>query len=573
LINKEKNMTNKHSGEIKFYHLGIGKALAQNRFVVPVNQREYAWKEKHVKDLLQDFSKAMGTNKETYFLGTIVLTEGKNGAPEVADGQQRLATTTILLAALRDYLYNKGEELLVQHIETEFLFKIVPKLKEISPRLTLNLDDNNFFTKRILSRPDSFNRNIEPTKDSHRKIENAAILAAKHIENILRPHSDHNKIAVINEWTEFVEETAKVIMLKVPDDLDAFVMFETLNDRGLRTSQTDLVKNYLFGEAEERLSEAQQKWSKMIGTLESLDIDDITLSYLRHLLSAMYGLTIDREIFERIKDKVKGRGHTISFLDILSERATDYVAILNPEHSKWNLYDQSIRKSIRTMNELQAVPLRHLMLSVAMMFEPQEAVKAFRLFISWAVRFLVTGGGRGGTLEDAYASSSHKIYTGEIKTTKQLADSLVKFIPSDAQFESDFAVAQVPKSKFARYLLRSLELKVKGNLEPEFVPNEDVVINLEHILPENPNPDWKNIDAETSRTYYRRLGNMVLLQASKNNAIGNKSFQSKVPIFRVSAYLLTSEVASNSNWGVEEIAKRQEKLAKLAVQTWSIDVN
>jgi uncharacterized protein with ParB-like and HNH nuclease domain len=72
-------------------------------------------------------------------------------------------------------------------------------------------------------------------------------------------------------FLKFLETTALVILLKVPDDLNAFVMFETLNDRGLKTSQADLLKNYLFGESDDRIDEAQTFWAATIGTLETLE--------------------------------------------------------------------------------------------------------------------------------------------------------------------------------------------------------------------------------------------------------------------------------------------------------------
>ena len=74
------------------------------------------------------------------------------------------------------------------------------------------------------------------------------------------------------------------MLLKVPDDADAYKMFETLNDRGLRTSQADLVKNYLFGKSGERFAEVQSRWSFMRGALEALDEEDITINFLRHAL-------------------------------------------------------------------------------------------------------------------------------------------------------------------------------------------------------------------------------------------------------------------------------------------------
>ena len=65
---------------------------------------------------------------------------------------------------------------------------------------------------------------------------------------------------------------------------------------------------------------------------------------------------------------------------------------------------------------------------------------------------------------------------------------------------------------------------------------------------------------------------MVLLQATKNNAIGNKGFDEKKPILKVSAYILTSQVAEEATWGATAIATRQKKLAELAVKTWSLSV-
>src|SRR5437870_5659533 len=96
-------------GRIHFEHTGIGKALKnRGRLKVPVNQREYKWEQKHVEELFHDFTKAISSSGTSYFLGTIVLTGRDEEVPEVVDGQQRLATITILLAAIRDYLVQRG---------------------------------------------------------------------------------------------------------------------------------------------------------------------------------------------------------------------------------------------------------------------------------------------------------------------------------------------------------------------------------------------------------------------------------------------------------------------------------
>lgn len=560
-------------GKLDFDHLGIGTALSRNRLKVPVNQREYKWKDEHVLDLLRDFTKAIRNQESSYFLGTIVLTGGEDGPPEIADGQQRLATTTILLAAIRDWMHKHDEEMLVRSIEDGFLFKILRDKKTEEPRLTLNVDDNEFFKNRILKRPDDPARKIEPTKLSHRRINAAANLAAKHINEVLKPLPEGEKVPALNEWIDFIEESAQVILLKVPDDLNAFVMFETLNDRGLKTSQADLVKNYLYSEAGERISEAQQQWAVTTSLLESTDDDDIVLTYLRHLMSALYGLTREREVFERIKDNNAGQGPVMRFLHTLAQFAIEYGAILNPDHVKWNEYKPSIRHYIRILNTLQVQQIRPLLLVVAKKFSKQETEKAFHLFVSWTVRFLIAGGGRGGRLEEAYAQRAKDVTDGKINNTKELALKMGTVVPTDAEFEAAFSTAIVSKSHLARYYLRALERCVKNEPEPELIPNDDPVINLEHILPEIPGPAWYHIEPEVAAAIYRRLGNMVLIQATKNSMIGNSDFvKAKRPVLGASAYILTSETAQNEIWGIDQISDRQKRLAKLAVKTWPIDV-
>lgn len=180
-------------------------------------------------------------------------------------------------------------------------------------------------------------------------------------------------------------------------------------------------------------------------------------------------------------------------------------------------------------------------------------------------------GTRGGLLDRNYAVCAQEISSGNVKTAKELAHKLADVVPTDALFETAFAEARVSKEFLARYYLRALELKRKADPEPEFVPMDDEnVINLEHILPKNPENKWSGINSETADAYHRRLGNMVILQAKKNSQIGNGSFNEKRKTLKESAFLLTAEVAKQSSWGIKEITDRQRQLAKLAVETWPL---
>lgn len=557
--------------EIGFEHKGIGDVLAHNRLVVPLNQREYSWEDEHVRELLADFANAIANNKATYFLGTIVLTRGDGEIPEVSDGQQRLATTTILLAAIRDWFFRHNDEPRARVIESEYLMTTDINTTATVPKLRLNVDDNTFFTNVVLSSPDQPGRKAEPTKDSHKRIQAAVKIAFTHVHDILQPYNEAAKTTRLLDWVKFVKQGAQVILLRVPDHLNAFMMFETLNDRGLKASQADLLKNHLLSHAGDRIQEAQQKWARMVGILESLGQDDVTVTYLHHLLITKEGPTKAREVFDKVRQIVNSQTRSMEFLDELAEGATDYAALFNSDHPKWNQYGSSTRKHLATINrDLRVEQIRPLMFAVSRKFSVKEAARAFRSFVFWSVRFLIVGG-RGGLLDRNYALRAHDIGQRRIKTAKELADAMADIIPSDRLFETSFAEARVSQVFLARYYLRALEMKVRGVKEPEFVPNdEEQSVNLEHVLPENPQGFWPDIDAETAGAYYKRIGNMVIMQASKNSLAGNKPWAEKRKVLQQSEFQLTSSVASYDSWGIKEINERQKSLAALAAKTWPI---
>lgn len=562
---------------LKFEYKGIGSLLKMGRLRVPLNQREYSWEEKQVNDLFQDFSNAIRKGQSAYFLGTIVVSTGAKNIPEVVDGQQRLATTSILLAAIRDFHFSKNEKMLQESIDNDFLFTIDRVQKDRVAKLSLNVDDNEYFKNRIVLPPDSKERISQPVKkESHERILSAAQKAEELIQDLVKGYNQRNANDILNEWVEFIENKATIIHVTVPDEMNAFMMFETLNDRGLKTSQADLVKNYLFHEADDRLSEAQQKWSKMISTLETLGIEDIVMTYLRHLIITLFGPTREKDIFAKIQSEVSGRTKSIGFLDQLADYADSYASVLTPTHPKWNNYPSQIRDAINVLRELKVQQIRPLMLAVAQHLDPSEADIAFRSFICWTVRFLIAGGMRGGQLEDAYGSKAHDVAMGNIKTTKNLLSELLAVLPTDVEFQTAFSSARVSQHNLARYYLRAIEACLRKETDqPELKPVQDTtIVNLEHILPQEPSGNWPHIDSEMAEAYTKRIGNLTLMRAKTNKDFGNASFQSKRAEFEKSQILLNKEIYASTNeqtkWGATEINERQKRLAEFAVKTWPL---
>ncbi|KXF78246.1 hypothetical protein ATN84_00075 [Paramesorhizobium deserti] len=145
-------MTSKGLG-INAHDVGLGATLNQHLLMVPSNQRSYAWEGSHVETLFEDLSTAIQVGEQPYFLGTLVLTQGTGDRLEVADGQQRLATTSILIAAIRDYLETLGsaEKKAALKYTSDYLLIYDENTGEDTPRLQLNYEDNLFFVNNILS--------------------------------------------------------------------------------------------------------------------------------------------------------------------------------------------------------------------------------------------------------------------------------------------------------------------------------------------------------------------------------------------------------------------------------------
>lgn len=552
---------------------GIGHAISDNTLAVPVYQRSYKWEEEQIRVLFEDLANAQASGNSDYFLGSIVVTKGANGVPEVVDGQQRLATVTILIAAIRDYFHSQNDDVAATEYERTYLLTRDMRTREVVPKLRLNEYDFDFFKKRVLSRPGSPDRKVAATKESHQNIDRAAELASQFIRQIVRPYKESDRSNRLLDWLDFLRDRTTVIWVTVQEDQDAFLIFETLNDRGLDLSIADLLKNHLFRLAGDRIKEAQSRWTAMMGALETLSRPNITVTYIRHLWGSMHGTVRERVLFSTLKEQIKSKQAAVDFASALGEEANIYASLVNPESQFWNQYGTPTREHMRTLVTLQAEQIRPLLLAIAKHFSVPEARKAFRLAVSWSVRYLIVGGGGASGTEKLYSERAVQIRKGDVSTTTQLAYSMRQSVPTDAEFEAAFSVARVSQAHLARYYLRAIQAHAAGDSEPELVPNSDETqINLEHILPQNPGFEWDHVDTDMATVLTKRIGNLVLMKYTVNSTIGRSSFSEKAKKFAQSSYTLTAEVAQHTKWDADEINERQRRLAKLAVQTWPLKV-
>ena len=559
-------------------HIGperIGHALRDKVLYVPPNQREYAWKDKHVKDLLDDLKNVITNDGQEYFLGSIVVTDQGDGKPRVVDGQQRLATTLIFISAIRDY-FDSIQDADARKLEQIYIMS--PVLGD-DDRAHLNLNDRDkeYFINRVLL-PSSDNRRSTAEKlkvsyPSHVRISTAARIAREYVKVLVKGLTPAVAKKLLLKWVDFLENNVVVIWVTVPDDRSAYMIFETMNDRGLVLSATDLVKNHLFLKADDLQDEAERRWSSMVGTLESVQEAEILKDYMRHYLISTVGRVRTQELFDEIKDMTPNKKTSMDFLATLAETATKYVALLNPMHGSWSGYSERSRKNIATLQHLGVKQVRPLLLAVVEQFGKHEIEKVLRLAVSWSVRFVISGDLGSGLLESTYGSSAVEVNKGSITDAKSLAGAMAKVVPTDDAFEAAFTAHRVSQASLARYYLRSLELVAKGDPEPENVPNDETVITLEHILPEEPAAGtWVDFTEEQRQQMTNRLGNQVLLKHSANSDLRSSEFSVKRPILKKAGFTLTSEVAAIPKWTPQAVAERQARLAKLAIKAWPIRI-
>lgn len=559
--------------KIRFDEETLG-LIVRNRkgLQVPINQRSYAWKRAHVRDLYTDLNGALRAGAEEYFLGSIiVVAPEKADYIEVYDGQQRIATTMILIGAIRDFIQTVlKDEKEAAVITEQYLIGAERRNQEV-PKFTLSNSDRDYFINRVLRPPDHAGRKAAIVqKESHELIDEAAQEATDFVKAITKSLHSNAQANELQNWIDYLEKSARVIWVEVQDQATAYRIFETMNDRGLKLSAADLVKNYLYSlVSDANAPKITYHWQSMTAVLESLGPEDRdAVDYLRYLWIADHGHTRSSDLFDRIKKEKTSEITGMEFAVELDERSNQYAAILTPSHDTWSTFHQEVKSDIDTLRYLGVSQIRPLLLSAVTKFNEKEIARLFKNAVNWSVRCLIAGV-PSGNLEAAYSRTAKAVSEGKITNVEQLAaeELMVNLIPRDDRFYASVVTTSVPTASLARYYLRKMQIIADGKTEPEYTPNQDKDITLEHVLPQKPSADWK-LPPDKMQAFYNRLGNLALLKGSVNFKLGNIGFDKKVPELAKSEFSLTNEIAKKTNWFENEINERQKRLADLAVAAW-----
>jgi len=599
----------------------VSEIFSNKVFRIPDYQRGFSWEEKQLKDLIEDLE--LLPEDRNHFTGTMVLRTSSNGSQKVKDikgnsyskfdiidGQQRMTTFVILLKAI----YNEMQDMpifkdLAEGLREKYLHNLDLNRQPFT-KLTLNQDCQAFFSDNILELHPSI---VGPTIRSHQLLIQADRYYADYLDKKKEEYGETFPKWLRELYFKIVDHLT-LIVYPVEDELDAGIIFETMNDRGKPLTELELVKNYLLyltSKLElENTHDLNQRinntWKHIYESLMAAGLGG--RQYEDQLLRAHWLMAYDydtrrwqnnRSIKERFslkryKDKHQELlQYLIEYLDSLKNAATAYCDIRAPERlDAFNeIQEAEIRRNIILWSKklarlgsragflplLMAVRLKsddegETYLQIAELCEKFD----FRVY-QWLRYRSNAGESRLYRLANQY----HDLSISE-RLQEELSRALLEYCP-DSRFIERFDREDENWYRWGgiSYFLYEYEHNLAEGRPIQMSwqtlnvrPKAD---SIEHILPQTPDhPYWQErFTLELSERWTQDIGNLCL--TFDNSRMGNKSFPEKrgaageIGCYAGSPLFIERKLSSYDNWNVESIVDRRDKIKKWAVKRWHVD--
>ena len=554
----------------------VEQVLTRNyRYTVPDYQRRYSWQEEQWGALWADLSSIRPDS--THFLGSIVLIERSSGLNElnkleIVDGQQRIATITVLLSLMREKYYELGESGQAEDIENKYLKKQDLDLNEYQ-NLTLSTFDNPNLEKVI-------ERKYEKMDEG--QLREAVQFYANKLDDL-----DTEKL---DDLRKRLLASVTLVSIRCEGEQSAFRLFETLNDRGMELSSVDLMKNYTFSKAasapdsEIDYEQVQNDWERLIKTLMP-NMSQPSRFFRHYIMSASEpnydGDVSDYKLYDEyqkiVDSKLPDAGISLNeYVSELADKAELYAKILN--HGI-DMYDAAGNKAINSklddLEIINSVQARTLMLRVFEEYNTANKVmESLLLLESFLMRWKVSSYPTGGELDRIYSRICSEAFEKE-NSIREIYSGLSDRCPSDEEFIASIENKRVRLNERTSYILKRLEMDYYDGAE---VNLDD--LDREHIAPRasftaKKYSAWPSTLGTTEAQFEQfrdKLGNLTLLETDKNISIGADPFEKKKEAYAESKLNMNQQLCEDyDSWGTDEIEQRTSELANAMVQIWNLD--
>ncbi len=537
----------------------IGKSQ-EKQFVIPIYQRLYSWEKEQCKQLWDDIIKIGGNDKMNgHFIGSIlyVRVDDTHSSPLlIIDGQQRLTTITLLFIALRDHL---NDEVKRKEIESY----LINSNKDGDKKFRLILSESDKDT--LLSLIDKNKR--KPSEPSLKIVENFKLF-----EEWIRKNTD--KLETIFKGLEKL----MIVWIALKGKDDPQLIFESMNSKGIELTQADLIRNYIIMETEVEKQEDfyNQYWRAMEEDFKQNET--LFNQFVRHYLTIKTReIPNINKVYEAFKDYQQKEGIEIEDLLKDLQKYCGYFCQIAFKQIAFKKEDnKDLNKALSFLVDLEMDVVYPLLLELYSDYSDGVLSKAdfipiIDLIESYICRRAVCGLGTNG-LNKIFASFTKKInkdqYLESIKAHFLSLEKTKGKFPKDSEFKNLFITIDFYNLKEKKYFLERLE-----NFNTE-EPVNTQECTIEHIMPQTLTPKWEEDLGENFQAihdkYLHTIGNLTL--TGYNEMYSNKSFQEKRGMekgFKQSPLSLNQSLRGLESFGEEEIKKRANDLADLALKIWT----
>ncbi|PZF13288.1 DUF262 and DUF1524 domain-containing protein [Curtobacterium sp. MCLR17_034] len=545
-----------------------------SQFEVPIYQRAYAWGRAECEQLWKDVLRA-GGNEElgAHFTGSVVYVEKAAGtqtnqAPSlIIDGQQRVTTVSLILAALAAHLEGPAAEdreplegFSAEEIRDSYLTNRF-KADERRYKLLLSQDDRGSL-KSVID-------GTEPAAGSTSRVfDNFEFFRAQ-------IGASPTDLATVCRGLAKLQVVDVHLQLGIDHPQ---LVFEAMNSTGKRLSQADLIRNFvlmgLTTDAQERLWTGY--WRPMELDFTGAGSESAFDDFVRHYLAAVTG-SIPRlgDIYDAFKDYAAARMQRGEAVDVLVHELREY----SRRYSAIALGrepDKALRAAFDDLVQIRADVVYPFLLEAYTDYDfevinKDELLEIVHMVTSYVVRRAVTGWATNSltTTFQSLARALRKDRYVESVKAHLLRLQGYRTFPTDAEFEEKLQSFDAYHFKRRSYFFRSLE----NHGRKELVATDEYTI--EHILPQNESlrPEWR-VDLgekwqEIQSAYLHTLGNLTL--TGYNSEYSDRAFREKRDMeggFRESPLRLNQGIGQLDIWDESAIRTRAARLAQQALRIW-----
>jgi uncharacterized protein with ParB-like and HNH nuclease domain len=611
-------MSQKLKNKIEAKNTSINALMKDQKFTIDYFQREYRWQEKHIKllveDLIATFLKSYNSehkrpevsNYQSYYLGPVVFSVNpENGKKSIIDGQQRITSITLFLIFLNHL--QKDSQQKVNISELVFSEKYGEK--------SFNMTDE----MREPCLKSLFETGEYTLKDDDETVQNM-VERYENIEQSFPEELTQNALPFFIDW--FIENVVLVEITAYSDE-NAYTIFETMNDRGLNLTPTEMLKGYVLSKITDKKqrNEINELWKdEMLKLHEYGETTD--QSFFQAWFRGKYAVSIrpgktgsENQDFEiigsRFQDWFKDN-HKELFKLKTSDEFYYFFKDQFPFFVKWYLeiweaqveFDNSMPHANYINNWGIAESLQEPLLLSAINYE--DNTDTIKKKIDFVSRYIETFTVRRAINYRKFGQTSIKytmfniiklIRRNDIITLRTNLSNEIENIPEDWNNVCEFSMHGQNK-KFVKHLFSRItsyldNLVGKDTTYVTYHHPNGKQFEIEHILANKFDEHKDEFDQEGDFQYWRNsIGALMLLPQGTNQSFSSDKYEDKIehylkentyaqtlhqtyysknPNFLKSQVIQSLEFKAHTQFKKGDILERQKLVQRICKNIWSVD--